>query len=52
MILSNSVPMSASLNGVTTTVNVPADSQAPLGYLPTSNGESWIGLAPARPVKF
>ena len=46
MILTNSVANPITLNGVTTTVNVPADSQAPVGYLPTSNGESWVGLAP------
>lgn len=41
MILSNTVATSVVLNGVTSTVNGPADTLAPLGFSPSSNGEHW-----------
>ena len=44
MILSNTVATSVTLNGATSTVNTPADEQAPPGFSPGSNGQSWIGL--------
>ena len=45
MILTNTVATSVVLNGTSTSATVPADTQAPLGYSPLSNGESWIGAA-------
>ena len=42
MILSNTVATSVVLNGATSTVNTPADTLAPAGWSPVSNGESWI----------
>jgi len=44
MILSNTVASSVVLNGATSTVNTPADESAPLGFMPGSNGESWVAL--------
>ena len=41
MILFNTVATSVVLNGVTSTVNGPADTLAPLGFSPSSNGEHW-----------
>jgi hypothetical protein len=41
MILSNTVATSVVLNGATSTVNTPADTLAPLGFSPSSNGEHW-----------
>jgi len=42
MILSNTVATSVVLNGATSTVNTPADTLAPAGWSPVSNGESWV----------
>ena len=42
MILTNTLPTTTVLNGVSSTVNTPADVLAPAGYSPVSNGESWI----------
>lgn len=44
MILTNTVASSVVLNGATSTVNTPADEAAPLGFMPGSNGQSWIAL--------
>ncbi|MGZ3353289.1 MAG: hypothetical protein ACXVB2_00275 [Isosphaeraceae bacterium] len=44
MILSNTVASSVVLNGATSTVNTPADESAPAGFMPSSNGKSWIAL--------
>lgn len=44
MILSNTVASSVVLNGATSTVSTPADESAPNGFMPASNGKSWVGL--------
>jgi hypothetical protein len=51
MILSNTVATSVVLNGATSTVNTPADESAPQGFMPSSNGKSWVALpGPAAAV--
>ena len=44
MILTNTVTQSVTLNGTATSATVPADEAAPLGYMPGSNGQSWVAL--------
>ena len=44
MILSNTVATSVVLNGTTSTVSTPADESAPAGFMPSSNGKSWVAL--------
>ena len=44
MILSNTVATSVVLNGATSTVSTPADESAPAGFMPSSNGKSWVAL--------
>jgi hypothetical protein len=44
MILSNTVASSVVLNGATCTANTPADESAPRGFMPASNGQSWVGI--------
>jgi hypothetical protein len=44
MILTNTVSSSVTLNSATSTVSTPADEQAPRGFMPGSNGESWVAL--------
>ncbi len=44
MILSNTVASSVVLNGATSTVNTPADENAPVGFMPASSGKSWVAL--------
>jgi hypothetical protein len=51
MILSNTVASSVVLNGATSTVSTPADESAPAGFMPSSNGKSWVALpGPAMSV--
>ena len=51
MILSNTVSSSVVLNGATSTVSTPADESAPAGFMPSSNGKSWVALpGPAMAV--
>ena len=52
MILSNTVSSSVVLNGAISTVNTPADESAPAGFMPSSNGKSWVALpGPASAIK-
>ena len=52
MILTNTVASSVVLNGATSTVNTPADEAAPLGFMPGSNGQSWVALpGPAMAIQ-
>ena len=52
MILSNTVSTSVILNGATSTAITPADESAPTGFMPASNGKSWVGLpGPAIAIK-
>lgn len=44
MILTNTVTQSVTLNGTASSATVPADESAPLGYMPGSNGQSWVAL--------
>lgn len=45
MILSNTVSTSVVLNGATSTVSTPADENAPNGFMPASNGKSWVAAS-------
>lgn len=45
MILSNTVSSSVTLNGAASTATTPADESAPTGFMPASNGKSWVGLS-------
>jgi hypothetical protein len=44
MILTNTVTQSVTLNGTASSATMPADEAAPLGYMPGSNGQSWVAL--------
>ncbi len=44
MILTNTISSTVTLNSIASTVSTPADEQAPVGFMPASNGESWVGL--------
>ena len=44
MILSNTVSTTTTLNNASSTVSTPADTGAPVGWMPSSNGESWVAL--------
>ena len=51
MILSNTVSTTTTLNNASSTVSSPADVSAPAGFMPASNGESWVALpGPAMAV--
>ena len=52
MILTNTVSTTTTLNNASSTVSAPADISAPVGYMPASNGESWVALpGPAVAIK-